>query len=239
MEKENWIKWLHLLLLVIYLTLFWLLSVYFLNWINAWKWEFHNNENWTWDVTTSGSDNRSNVITWWIFATGITIDIPDERSSDEKNYVKYKDSWNFASFSPREQNYMEWNYDEKTMLMTNYLTNNTFQFGLPNKVKNWYLYVRLKKPTDAWIFLYWYWSNVRWNKVSWNIDKTKTLIVGSNTEFLYKLNDIPYIRFYDKKSDTYNRLSQMKLWTNNNFIAWFVRDYDWSNKIEEMTIAWE
>lgn len=177
------------------------------------------------DITLSGG-----VLTWWSLTWTI-------EKSDEEEYIEYKESWNFRSFFPPKQNKVNWNYATNTQLMNQYLSNNTFQFSIPN-TKDWYLYIRLKNKTDAWVFIFRYGSNKNWYTVSWDLDKNKSLI-NSETELLYKLDNIPYIRFYDKKSDTYNWLSQMKPWTNNNFIAWFVRDYDWSNKIEEMTIAWE
>lgn len=189
-----------------------------------------------------GTINGGQVASW------ITIDVAGSwevnteggniEKSDEEKYIQCKESWNFRSFLPPKQNRIGGDYATNTQLMNVYLSNNTFQFFLPEEVYTGYLYIRLKKPTTSWIFVYRYGSNKNWYAVSGDLDKDKSLI-NSETELLYKLDDIPYIRFHDKKSDTYNRLSQMKLWTNNNFIAWFVRDYDWSNKIEEMTIAWE
>ena len=200
--------------------------------------------------TVDDIKNRWSTSTGWAIISWLNIDItsPVEvlswesatgtiKKTDEEKYIAYKESWNFRSFFPPKQNKVNWNYATNTQLMNQYLSNNTFQFSIPN-IKDWYLYIRLKNKTDAWVFIFWYWSKKNWYTVSGDLDKDKSLI-NSETEFLYKLDDIPYIRFYDKKSDTYSWLSQMKPWTNNNFIAWFVRDYDWSNKIEEMTIAWE
>lgn len=183
-------------------------------------------------------------------ATGINIDItaikttqtwsivlPLEESDWEK-YTQYKKANNFVSFSPANQGQVGGNYATNTQLMNAYLSKNTLQFPIPYSLKSGYLYIRLKKKTDAWLFIYWYGSNKNWYTVSGDLDKTQSLI-DSDTELLYKLDSIPYIRFYDKKVDSYNWLSQMNLWSKNNYIAWFVRDYDGSNKIEELTIAWE
>ena len=207
--------------------------------IRFWPWTKMSTIN-TW-VTTSWGTIASwlnvnitltgGALTWW----SITWTI---EKSDEEKYIQYKESWNFRSFFPPKQNRIGGDYATNTQLMNAYLSHNTFQFLLPEEVYTGYLYIRLKKPTTSWIFIYRYGSNKNGYAVSGDLDKEKSLI-NSETELLYKLDNIPYIRFHDKKSDTYNRLSQMKLWTNNNFIAWFVRDYDWSNKIEEMTIAWE
>lgn len=181
---------------------------------------------------------------WWNLAKWIIIEsltwseIVSENPTDFDKYYAFKQSWNSRSFYPWYQWTLKGGYTSNSELMNKYLTKNTFQFSLPTWVKNWYLYIKLKKTTNSSVFLYWYWSKKNWYTVSGDLDKDKSLI-NSETELLYKLDDIPYIRFYDKKSDTYDWLSQMKFWTNNNFIAWFVRDYDWSNKIEEMTIAWE
>ena len=203
-----------------------------------WTWK----RNWyiSWETTSWGTiaswlnvniTLTGGALTWW----SITWTI---EKSDEEKYIQYKESWNFRSFFPPKQNRIGGDYATNTQLMNAYLSHNTFQFLLPEEVYTGYLYIRLKNPTTSWIFIYRYGSNKNGYAVSGDLDKEKSLI-NSETELLYKLDDIPYIRFHDKKSDTYNRLSQMKLWTNNNFIAWFVRDYDWSNKIEEMTIAWE
>lgn len=188
------------------------------------------------NVATGVNVDLSNT---WIITinTGDTLDNWLEKT-DANLYSEYKENWNFRSFSPAKQSAIGKNYATSTQLMNAYLSNNTFQFSLPKTIKSGYLYIRLKKPTPSAVFVYWYRSNKKWYTVSGDLDKTKSLI-DSDTELLYKLDDIPYIRFYDKKSDTYNWLSQMRLWTNNNFIAWFVRDYDWSNKIDELTIAWE
>lgn len=200
--------------------------------------------------TVDDIKNIWSTSTGWAIISWLNIDItsPVEvlswksttrtiEKTDEEKYIAYKESWNFRSFFPPKQNKVNWNYATNTQLMNQYLSNNTFQFSIPN-IKDWYLYIRIKNKTNAWVFIFRYWSNKDWYTVSWDLDKNKSLI-NSETELLYKLDNIPYIRFYDKKSDTYNWLSQMKPWTNNNFIAWFVRDYDWSNKIDEMTIAWE
>jgi hypothetical protein len=188
------------------------------------------------NVATGLNVDLSNT---WIITinTGDTLDNWLEKT-DANFYSEYKENWNFRSFSPAKQSAIGKNYATSTQLMNAYLSNNTFQFSLPKTIKSGYLYIRLKKPTPSAVFSYWYGSNKKWYTVSWDLDKTKSLI-DSDAELLYKLDAIPYIRFYDKKSDTYNWLSQMNLWTNNNFIAWFVRDYDWSNKIDELTIAWE
>lgn len=198
-----------------------------------------NNWHISWETTTGGTiiswlnidiTSTGEILSWW------SVIEPIEQSDEEK-YIQYKENWNFRSFMPPKQSKIGGTYATNTQLMNQYLSNNTFQFSIP-EIKDWYLYIRLKNKTDTWVFIFWYWSNKNWYTVSWDLDKDKSLI-NSETELLYKLDDIPYTRFYDKKSDTYDWLSQMKLWTNNNFIAWFVRDYDWSNKIEEMTIAWE
>ena len=159
------------------------------------------------------------VLSWWS-ATRII------EKSDEEKYITYKESWNFRSFFPPKQNKVNWNYATNTQLMNQYLSNNTFQFSILN-TKDWYLYIRLKNKTDAWVFIFRYGSNKNWYTVSWDLDKNKSLI-NSETELLYKLDNIPYIRFYDKKSDTYNWLSQMKPWTN--------RRNDYSLGITSLTI---
>lgn len=191
----------------------------------------------TWSTTTGWA-----IISWLdlninhIWANTGSVD--KVKKTDANLYSEYIENWNFRSFSPAKQSAMGKTYATSTQLMNAYVSNNTFQFSLPKTIKSGYLYIRLKKPTPSAVFAYWYGSNKKWYTVSWDLDKTKSLI-DSDAELLYKLDAIPYIRFYDKKSDTYNWLSQMNLWTNNNFIAWFVRDYDWSNKIDELTIAWE
>ena len=110
---------------------------------------------------------------------------------------------------------------------------------MPNSDIEWYLYIRIKRPTESNLFAYWYNSDKdEGYTISWDLDKEKTLITWSTTEFLYKLDSIPYTKFFDKKPWIYNRARNLKA-GNQNFIAWFIKDFDWSNQIEEMTIAWE
>lgn len=191
------------------------------------------------NISSSGTTS-----TGWEIITGIVIDFWSweintwkQEKTNEDYYIDFKKQWNYRSFFPPRQWVVWGNYSTNTQLMNGYLSNNTFQFNLPKKPTNWYLYIRLKKPTNSDIFIYWHWSDKNWYKVSGNLVLEAKYQLSEN-EYLYKLNDIPYIRFHDKKKDSYNRQSQMSA-DNNNYIAWFVREYDWSNQISELTVARE
>ena len=179
---------------------------------------------------------------WWELYTGLTAeeiwkDIIPNPQTDESLYSKYVQNWNSASFVPSSQNKMSWWYATKTQLMDDYLANNTFKFNVPNNIKKWYLYIKLHSPSTDWIFLFWYGSDNHWYKVSWDLKLEKNLL-NSTEEYLFTLSDIPYTRFYDKKDDSYNWLSELQNW-KSRFIAWFLRVYDWTNKIDQISIAWE
>ena len=197
---------------------------------------------WSWDIKTTPI-NTWITTTWGAVASWIVIDFSQStgvQKTDEELYIQYKKSGTFVSFYPPKQGGISWgNYPTQTALLENYLSNNTFQFSLPNSDIEWYLYIRIKRPTESNLFAYWYNSDKdEGYTISWDLDKEKTLITWSTTEFLYKLDSIPYTKFFDKKPWIYNRARNLKA-GNQNFIAWFIKDLDWSNQIEEMTIAWE
>jgi hypothetical protein len=50
------------------------------------------------------------------------------------------------------------------------------------------------------------------------------LIFGSETEFLYDLNKIPYKKYYNKSNAIYDWQNQLD--QKNNYIAMFVKDFD-------------
>lgn len=196
------------------------------------------------NVTLTWNDNDYIswfVEQWWVIFTWLNIeDIWDlsKEETDETKYIEFKKNWNFVSFVPSSQIKIDWNYSTRTDYMNTYIANNTFKFDLPMNINKWYLYIRLKKPSSDWIFLVWYGSNKWWYKVSWDLKLDDSLLTWSNSEYLFNLKDIPYVRYNNKKLDTYNRLSELKEW-KSNFIAGFLRVYDWSNKIEQIAIAWE
>lgn len=218
----------------LYIILVIFLWIYFFNFLNVGKWNDDHNEN----DYIDGS-----VEQWWQLATWINSEdiaklLDNNISEDELLYSEYINSWNYASFIPASQKKMEWDYATKTEMMNKYLADNTFHFDFPQNAQKWYLYIRLDKPSNEWIFLFWYWSDKNWHKVSWNLDSSKNLILNSDTEFLYNLEKIDYIKYYDKTPDTYNWLNELRQ-GNSNYIAWFLRVYDWSNKVEQITIARE
>ena len=228
---KNIMKFIFLWIYIIFVFFLW---IYFFNFLNVGK--RNNNENWNKYID-------SNVKKWWQLATWINSEdiaelLDNNISEDESLYSEYINSWNYASFIPASQKKMEWDYATKTEMMNKYLADNTFHFDFPQNAQKWYLYIRLNKPSNEWIFLFWYWSDKNGHKVSWNLDFSKNLILNSDTEFLYNLEKIDYIKYYDKTSDTYNWINELRQW-NSNYIAWFLRIYDWSNKIEQITIARE
>ncbi len=186
-------------------------------------------EFWTWDE----------IGTWWNILTWDTILTweVERELTDEEKYISLKNLWNYRSFYPASQWRTNGDYATNSSFMVNYLTKNTFQFSLPDKPINWYLYIRLKKPTSNTIFAYWYNTKLNWYTVSWDLDKQNNLI-DSDSELLFKLDNISYIPYHQNWVKIFDWLSKLKKW-NQNFIAWFVRDYDWGNKIQEITIVWE
>lgn len=234
------------------------ISVYCLIWWLRWT-NYNQEKIWnpnipsTWNAVTWNSQIWTQyeiveqswfVEQWWkifteISAKDIFNDIEVTPKTDADFYSSYVQNWNFASYVPASQKKMDWWYATRTSQMNDYLAKNTFNFNLPNSIKNWYLYIKLHKPSDEWIFMYWYWSNKWWFKVSWDLILTKNLLEDSKwDEFLFNLNDIPYIRYSDKVPDSYNWLNELQNW-KSKFIAWFLRVYDWTNKIDQISIAWE
>lgn len=178
------------------------------------------------------------IVFTWLTAHDIFVDIESNPETDLEFYSSYVQKWNYASFVPADQKKMNWWYASKTQMMNTYLADNTFNFNIPNNIKKWYLYIKLRKPNNDWIFLFWYGSDNNWYKVSWDLILSKNLIKDNSEEYLFNLSDIPYIKYHDKSEDTYNWLSELQKW-NSKFIAWFLRVYDWTNKIDQISIAWE
>lgn len=202
-------------------------------------------------TTPTAIHTWNNTTIWWEIETWLDIDLPNiidlsgnvttweiVELTDSDLYNQYKSNNNYRSYFPESQNRIVWNYGTNTEYMKKYLSNHTFRFSLPQWVWIWYLYIRIKKPTNNAIFAYWHNSkDSKGYTISWDLDKDSSLIPLSQTEFLYKLNSIPYTRYYDKVKSVYNWQNQLKI--ENNYIAMFVKDFDWQNQIEEITIAWE
>lgn len=191
-----------------------------------------------WDLNRSWFVEQWGEIMTWLDAEEIWHDINPIPRTDLELYTSYVQKWNIASFSPASQWEILWWYAEKSKAMNTYLANNTFKFNIPNTIKKWYLYIKLYKPSTNWIFLFWYWSDKNWFKVSWDLKLESNLINWSSEEYLYDISDIQYVRFYDEKLDSYDWLSELQDW-KSGFIAGFLRDYSWNNKIEQIVIAWE
>lgn len=192
----------------------------------------------TWEIEQSWFVEKWGTIFSWLTAHDIFTDIETKPQTDEEFYSFYVQNWNYASFIPASQKKMDWGYASKTQMMNSYLANNTFKIDIPNNINKWYLYIKLKKPSTDWIFLYWYGSDNNWSKRSWDLKLEKNLLSINSEEYLFNLSDIPYVRYYDKKDDSYNWLADLQKW-KSKFIAWFLRVYDWTNKIDQISIAWE
>lgn len=200
-----------------------------------------DNQN-SWNVDNNSWNNILTWIasTWWSVISLTWIDITGYEMTDIDIYQQYFNDWNYRKFNPPVQWWSSSNdYTTNTSLMNTYMANNTFKFTLPKKITNWYLYIKIKKPTDRDVFLYWYNSKQGDSSypVSGNIRKDKSLIEWSRTEFLYKLNKVYLDPYYKWSSGIFDWQVQMQAWPNN-FIAWFVKDFN-GNQIVEMTIAWE
>lgn len=187
-------------------------------------------------------------ITWSIFTWDIVDiftwdnefwNIENINKTDYETFQAYILKENIRKYYPSNQPTIKSNnYQERSDVLNEYLTKNNFYFKLNNKITTGYLYLKLKFPTNSDIFLYWHNSSDKsWYKISWKLIKDQNLMETSWDEYLFNLNDIPIITYYNKQKIHYNWLIDF----NKNqlqFIWWYIVSFD-GNKIEEITITWE
>lgn len=70
-----------------------------------------------------------------------------------------------------------------------------------------------------------------------SIPLSKSLERVSDRSFIFRLDDIPIMRYSDKKLEHYNWQKDINSWIIQ-YIGWFVSSFDWTS-IEEIIIAWE
>lgn len=162
--------------------------------------------------------------------------------TDTDNYKKLLDSNNFIrKFNPPKQPAINstMSYEEKSKILNDYLRDNNFYFRNAQKLKEWYLYIKLNKEITNWdIFLYFHDTKLNNYTVSWKLNKNKNLM-DSSKEFLYKLDSVSIKKFYDWKLLDYKRLSnELNNTSKLHYIWWYTTTSDW-NYIEEIIIVWE
>lgn len=167
----------------------------------------------------------------------------DTSLTDYENYKNLLISNKFIrKFNPPKQPIINssMNYEEKSQILNDYLKDNNFYFRNAQKLKNWYLYIKLNKEIINWwdTFLYFHDTTLNWYTVSWKLRKDKNLI-NSSKEFLYKLDSISINQYYNNTLLEYDWLSNELNTTNKlHYIGWYTTTSDW-NYIEEIIIVWE
>ena len=190
--------------------------------------------NLTWYVVSSWD-----IATWDLIID--TWNVIDIELLDIDKFNSYKERWDYLSFYPQKQPYKksEW-YSIDTSILNQYLAKNTNYIDISRYpwLKNWwYLYVRTKLAPTDWIFMYWYnayWSC--WKPVSWKLIQSDKYKI-SDTEYLYPLDWIEMIAYYNKKNCIFDWKEQINS-RKNQYIWWYVASTKW-NTIEEITIARE
>ncbi len=225
--------------IILYLLTVFVLSFFFYKRDKAIQANIQNQLSWsvnfTWNVFSPDDLNLTGDIE--------QIDTWNEVSlTDTDNYKKLLDSNNFIRrFNPPKQPMINWSmsYEEKSKILNDYLRDNNFYFRNAQKLKWWYLYVKLNKEIINWdIFLYFHDTKLNNYTVSWKLNKNKNLM-DSSKEFLYKLDSVSIKKFYDWKFLDYNRLSnELNNTSKLHYIWWYTTTFDW-NYIEEIIIVWE
>lgn len=161
--------------------------------------------------------------------------------NDFEKFQKMVDAWKFLSFKfPNQPIINSDTYEWRSEWLNNYLKDNNRYFNkTEDKIASWYFYIKTKKPAEE-IFLYrhntnqWWW----WYPISWKLRLEKSKETYSSREYLYDLRNIPIKTFYNKENYSFNRQDVINS-LNVNYIWWYVVSFDWTNKIEEIIIAWE
>lgn len=232
-------RWKIILYVAIYLIVVFILSIHFYRRDKAIQANIQNQLSWSVNFTGNVFPPDDLNLTGDIQQ----IDTWNEVSlTDIDNYKNLLDSNNFIrKFNPPKQPMINWSmsYEEKSKILNDYLKDNNFYFRNAQKLKEWYLYIKLGTEITNWdIFLYFHDTSLSWYTVSWKLNKNANLI-DSSKEFLYKLDSISIKKFYDWKSLNYNRLSNELNTTNKlHYIWWYTTTSDW-NYIEEIIIVWK
>lgn len=154
----------------------------------------------------------------------------------------FKENGFYRIYNPPVQPKVSWSYEEKSAILNSFITKNNFHFTTTSKLSEWYLLIRTEKP--LWknddIFLYFHNTSQNWYPVSWKISKIDTLSNSDKWEYIYKIDDLPIFRYYDKKLIHYNWLENELINTKKiHFIAWYITTSSGNNSIREIIIAWK
>lgn len=161
--------------------------------------------------------------------------------SDIDRMTSFKEKWYYRIYNPPEQPKVTGTYEEKSAILNNFITKHNFYFTTTSKLTEWYILIRTDKPLwkNEDIFLYFHNTNLNWYPVSWKISKNSALWNPEKWEYLYKIDDLPIFRYYDKKLMNYNWLENELINTKKiHFIAGYITTSSW-NSIKEIIIAWQ
>lgn len=214
-------RWLFVLVLVIIPLLFFLMddndfNADVISWVDT---------GWTiFQQTGSYNDNWLTGMQWtWVYDYFLSI----------------KNSENYQSFNPNPQPNLplesDLDYVDRSSLLNNYLSKNTFLYKISRPIDKWYLYIKFYKTPTEPIFIYWYNT-----KNSWRLILSDALYVISSTEYLFDLSSIPILEYPNyEKYQRYNMIENEIRYSNRSnyigmYIAWFNGNY-----IEEITIAYD
>lgn len=197
MKQETKIRILQIAFLIIYLPLFWLLSVYFLDWIESWKRELGD----VWDKVSFISWSITSNISWIQSATWVETDILTwdvitwdqditiESATDPRSYLDYllengEDGKDYIVAVPTNQPAMNAKTSaENNTAMHNYLHKNRISFDLPKNGKQAYIMLVTSKPLSKVANLF---IGIDWKTVWW-IDKYAKIPTDAVNEYLYPL----------------------------------------------------
>ncbi len=147
--------------------------------------------------------------------------------TEEEKFSYMVDSWIFVKqFTPKRQPKLSssW-YTDNTEKLNSFLEKNNQLFD-SKKIWEGYLYIKLTAPlVGRDIFLYFHAVKENWYPVSGNLVIEKNLL-DSNDEFLYKLSDIPLIRYYSKKEEKFDWLKHLNSTNNSHFIGGYTTMQD-------------
>lgn len=214
-------RFMNIIFIIIYVSILTLVSLYFFKKWNIWNKEIQQ------PVADVGIVDPSVFFTWlnstWVETTWNTIVKPPS-NIEIFNDLENRKTIQFT-VQPTEYNWKD--FADRTKMLVDYAKNNMQTIIIPQKIKWWYLYIKLRKNLPAGRSAVIYIKAGSWYCWGWLKQMGYTY---NNNEYLYKLTNVPLIA--SNCGD--NRIPKI---IGQTISIWgYVWTFDW-NWIQEITVA--
>ncbi len=98
-----------------------------------------------------------------------------------------------------------YSYNQRSQVIVDYMSKNTLILSKTSS-KEAYIYIKMLKSPEYPIFVYWHGSNLQGNIRSGDLRLDFATEKISDTEYIFDMSKIPYIKYFDKKTTSYNWL---------------------------------